>query len=437
MTLIEEMPSGPSAEEFGDATSLRTELRFRGENGTAFVAHVLGLMEALETRVRHMRGPSLELRRLTVEVLLSNLAAAALNWMNPQRFVAVTFHRPRYSALGLSYDAMVLARNALLQGGLMEHYSGYNLRPAGKDFRKHRRAARLRATDAMRELFDHFEIRRRTVKNNHPSLIMLNGAKADAGPEPVDVTASRTILARINARIDAADLEIPEAVWTRMRISQDGAPAGEEPTRFYRGDQTAKSLHRVFTGDWNQGGRLYGGWWLGLTQQDRLVLRIDGAPTVEIDFRNWHPTLLYSVMGKRLDRDPYALPPYSRDLCKETFQRLMNRTAKKGGVNIRKPKEHSPPTDIPYAKFLRDYQSHLGEVAAYLGKGIGLILQRADSEIALSILDELDKAGITALPVHDSFIVKIDDKDASAATMRKVCADTYGIQPELTFSKPD
>lgn len=159
----------------------------------------------------------------------------------------------------------------------------------------------------------------------------------------------------------------------------------------------------MFTYNWQRGGRLYGGWWQGLTEDDRRLLTIDGEPTVEIDFRNLHPLLLYRLTGKQLDIDPYRLPPYSRDLCKETFQRLMNRSPKNGGADIKRPKDHHPPNGVSYAEFLHDYRRHLAEVGEFFGKGTGLLLQREDSDLALLILEELDGLAITALPVHDSW----------------------------------
>src|SRR4051812_34753923 len=78
------------------AAPLDPSYRLRGENGSAMVAHVLGLMHSQETRRRRLRKHALELRRKTVEVLLANLAVSALHRINPNRPVAVSFHKDRY-----------------------------------------------------------------------------------------------------------------------------------------------------------------------------------------------------------------------------------------------------------------------------------------------------------------------------------------------------
>lgn len=423
-------------DELDGAAQLDPSYRLLGTSGAALVTHVLGLMEKRENRQRQLRQADAERRRLTVEVLLANIVASALHSINPDRPVIVSFHKPRYTALDLSYPAMSLVRDTLLEGGLIGYREGFFQRSQGKDLRECRLAARLRALPALRDLMARFGIERRAVGIRPKRLIKLNKEEPGAGAEPAYVLASEVTLARINARIAAADLAIPDEVWGRVRVSAGGGAAEEDPTRLYQGDQTAKALRRVFTHNWYNGGRLYGVWWQGLAAHDRRLLTIDGEPTVECDFKNLHPILLYRVLGKQLDFDPYDLPPYSRDLCKETFQRLMNRSPSQGGASIKRPKVFAPPEHISYAKFLQEYKCHLDEVAAYFGGGIGLTLQCLDSEIALTILEKLDAAGITALPVHDSFIVQARHREVLASTMRAVFAGRYGAEPQLHFSTP-
>lgn len=48
---------------------------------------------------------------------------------------------------------------------------------------------------------------------------------------------------------------------------------------------------------------------------------------------------------------------------------------------------------------------HAG-IAHHFGTGVGLDLQRLDSDIALEVVNYLAVGGIVALPIHDSFIVQ-------------------------------
>jgi hypothetical protein len=435
-SVIDENVSYIPDDEVALSAPFAPDYRLFGENGSAIISRALELMAQREARHRRLRPADYEARRLTVEVLLANIIVSALHSINPTRSVAVTFHKNSYPPLGLSHAAMILARDTLLDAGLIAYRVGFYQKAAGKDFREYRRVSRIRASDALRALFNDFCIDQGTVRSRPKRLIQLNRAEESAGPEPTDVTKSESVLAAINTRIEAAALAIPEEVWTRMRVAAQGAGPDEDPARFYQGDQTAKALRRVFTYHWQKGGRLYGGWWQGLTENDRRLLMIDGEATVEIDFRNLHPVLLYRLTDKQLNIDPYHLPPYSRALCKETFQRLMNRSPKQGGANIRRPKVHHVPRSGSYANFICEYKKHLADVGEYFGKGIGLLLQREDSDLALEILEQLHELGIVALPVHDSFIVKVSDQVALDATMRRVFASRYGVDPELKASKP-
>lgn len=420
-------------DELNASAPFDPERRLTGEGGAAVIAHVLDLMATSEDRGRPLTKPAARKRALTVEVLIANIAVAALNRVDPNRYAAVPFNRSRYGNLGLSYDAMVLARNALLAGDLIDYAKGF-YRRHHIDFLQRGQLSRIRAKPALRELFDDLAVRRWSVTHEREKLIKLNRAEVNAGPEPECVTASRAILVRINARIEAAEIVLSDDAWDRIALKRRTNPKGKKKAHIQSADDaTAKALYRAFTGNWMQGGRLYGGWWQNLDSEERRHLTINGEAVAEIDFRNAHPALLYRVLGKPLDRDPYVLPPYSRELCKETFQRLMNRSAGRGGADIKRAKKHKPPNGTAFATFLADYKHHLSAVADCFGKSVGVLLQREDSDLALAILDRLDAKEVIALPVHDSFIVTERHRAILDVTMREVYRSRYGIDP---FLKP-
>jgi len=57
-------------------------------------------------------------------------------------------------------------------------------------------------------------------------------------------------------------------------------------------------LRRVFSrGSMERGGRFYGGWWQFIPSEFREFITINGQPTVEIDFSELHPRLLYLEQG--------------------------------------------------------------------------------------------------------------------------------------------
>lgn len=73
-------------------------------------------------------------------------------------------------------------------------------------------------------------------------------------------------------------------------------------------------------------------------------------------------------------------------------------------------------------------------IADAFGTGIGLKLQRFESDLALQIMIELMNKNVIALPIHDSFIVRRVDKLISALTMHKLYHLKFGFPPVIKNS---
>jgi|TARA_B110000114_G_scaffold88366_1_gene93360 hypothetical protein len=72
-----------------------------------------------------------------------------------------------------------------------------------------------------------------------------------------------------------------------------------------------KFVTRVFNGglegNWERGGRFYGGWWQQIDKEDPAKIYINDKPTLEVDFKAFHPNLLSNELGVKLSGDPYDL----------------------------------------------------------------------------------------------------------------------------------
>ena len=70
-------------------------------------------------------------------------------------------------------------------------------------------------------------------------------------------------------------------------------------------------MTRVFNGGlagkWQLGGRFYRGWWQQIDKEDRSKIYINDQPTLEVDFKAFHPNLLSNELGVKLSGDPYDL----------------------------------------------------------------------------------------------------------------------------------
>ncbi|UUR08291.1 hypothetical protein [Sphingomonas glaciei] len=400
-----------------------------GEPGEAFLRDILDRIVRSEGRKRALKPADAALRQHTIKVLLANLAVAALNRRNPRKFVALSLNSNDYANTGLSFTAVQLAFNQLQTLGLAIGRKGV-AKPDGVNEQRGMRS-RLRAKRAMRELMEVHGLRPEGIRNPPRNLIELKGNAPSAGPEPADVQASRVMIERINGLLANSDLQLADYAWERIRARTklfEDLSDEERRHRQYLGDMTAKRLFRVFTRQWHLGGRLYGGWWIGVPKSERALITIDGEPTVELDYAQLHPTMLFATVGLQLDYDPYEFDGFSRELGKETFMRLLNRERHRGGRYIRRAGAARMPEGIEPSDYVARYKRHLAPVRHLLGEGMGLRLQRQDSDLALAVLDALAQQGIVALPIHDSFIVKKTHEHALRLTMTNTFTSLFGYE---------
>jgi len=166
-----------------------------------------------------------------------------------------------------------------------------------------------------------------------------------------------------------------------------------------------KFIYRRFSdAEQTAGGRFYGGWWQQVPRAVRRWICIDGDETVELDFKAQHPTLLYARKGLALMGDPYAVEGFSRQNCKLAFNACLNaENIVRARQALRQPSEvGAVPVDPRLADVIVERHPAIAE---FFFSAAWRWLQRKDSEIASRIIARLLEHGITALAIHDSFIV--------------------------------
>jgi hypothetical protein len=205
-------------------------------------------------------------------------------------------------------------------------------------------------------------------------------------------------------------------------------------------------LYRVFNnGDeakFGQGGRLFGGWWMYVPERLRSAITINGEPTIELDYANCHPRMLYHEHGLSGDGDLYSLPEIVeyeeatgvdrgtyRKCVKWLTQILINGKGRPDKVD--RPDDIAFPPDLTVDQITGFIEAMHSPIADSFRKGEGLRLMRTESDIAFEIVSTAVAEGWTVLSVHDSFITTRDQGDRLKEMMIDYYVRRLGMEPMI------
>jgi hypothetical protein len=202
-------------------------------------------------------------------------------------------------------------------------------------------------------------------------------------------------------------------------------------------------LRRIFNQNFKRGGRMYAveGAWQTMTKEDRLKIQIANEPGVEVDYSTLHPALLYAEVGKYAPADAYVIDGWPRKLTKIALNTLIN------APNIHSARlaiaHHPAMADVAESgsqdalraasTLIADIKRVHAPIAHLFHKGKGLELQRRDSDMTVKVMLILSQAGITVLPIHDSFLVPASKADFLEETMLEVACE-IGLD-EMKFGR--
>ncbi len=209
-------------------------------------------------------------------------------------------------------------------------------------------------------------------------------------------------------------------------------------TDIYRVFNNGDEAHPTF----DEGGRLFGGWWMHLTEDLRKAITINGKPAVELDYASCHPWMLYHQRHRTVEGDLYILPEITkyeaekgeeigayRPCVKWLTQVLINGRGRLEAVE--RPKGVVFPTGISNTELAGFIEARHQQISDAFGTGAGLGLMRTESDIALEIVTTAMTEGWTALSVHDSFITTTDQRDRLKALMIDVYTRQVGMEPMI------
>lgn len=243
---------------------------------------------------------------------------------------------------------------------------------------------------------------------------------------------ARTRLQTINEMLTShwIDLALTDEQLTAETVKGRGAKRNEAAHPF---DFSARTVYRVFNNsDWEQGGRFYGAWWIGCPSSLRRHILIDGKRTVEVDYSGLHAAMLFVTADLPIPDDPYercmerlnVSSSMVRKLVKQTFNALLNADHVSDLQEVEGYSDGK--LNIAWQDFKKLIVGCYPEFKSYFGTGIGVRLQRHDSDLAEAVMLKFAKEGYACLPVHDSFIVHHEMQNELKKAMHLEFAKTFG-----------
>ena len=197
-----------------------------------------------------------------------------------------------------------------------------------------------------------------------------------------------------------------------------------------------RTLRRVFgRGSFEMGGRFYGGWWQNIPSAYRSVITINGYRTIEADYSQFHPNILYHLRQSKLEElDAYTriLGVEHRDLSKQIFNACLNAsyemTRPPRGMKI----SH---TGLKWLEIVQRLRNAHPLVADAFFKDEGMKLQFYDSQMAELVMLAFAKDKKPIMPVHDSFLVLEDDQELLLERMEAAYQHVLGKDIKIDIKK--
>jgi len=342
-------------------------------------------------------------------------------------------------------------------------------------------SSRMRATEKLAELFRLHNVTGAHIGADLDAPVIFvrdENKKLIPLPEPdgFDLEAAQRNLRRINANLQSTfiNLDVPDATLEELirRKATDEAERDEpsEPFEF-----TNRTLRRIFAlGGYENGGRFYGGWWQSVPGDYRKFIEIDGAMTREMDFTSIQPSIMYAEAGAEREGDTYIPPGWPdevRPFGKKAFNQMINsdpssahenqwhrfapdiaienapqivpampkklRARLRAIIDQRKRDAFEERFGSPYHQLLLDLLAMHGSISSFFFSKAWGRMQRLDSDIAERVMINLLDADvpITALPIHDSFIVRRGAENRLLHAMHEAFEEVVGVECDVELSE--
>jgi hypothetical protein len=387
------------------------------------VGQIVAALQAELQQECGLRGQRAKIKRhlqLIVLNLLVNSLYAAHPFTAYHRRKAAYVQSARYNRQKVTYR-LVKVIDALIEAGYVENHLGFRNPGDGSG-----RISRMRATERLLRLILRESNGEQPTIASHPDseCIVLRSDEDNSGdstilgqdidyPETGETRRMRQVVERYNACLSRFDLGLRVAEGTNG-IAEPNVP---------QVDFGDRQVRRIFNGSFRCGGRFYGGWWQGISEEWRSRILIAGRPVTELDYSGIHIRLLYAIAGHRQTasrmRDPYQIDGVEqslrmRKLVKKIYLIALNSAGRQNALAAIRALSADEPEEfgwmgtdeVDIERILNSFVTTHAPIRDRLFSGIGLELQYYDSQIAERIILDLMRQNIPVLTIHDSFIVQ-------------------------------
>jgi hypothetical protein len=363
-----------------------------------------------------------------IEVILCNFVAVLM--CEPDRSLMVRFGNYASTispVFGRNFNRAV---DLMVDRGLISKHAGYRYRVGAKA----RKPSQIKATPLLTNQLSGANDWSCLRLDKYDRLIVLNESEKKSAPATRPLAcwleAAEADMVRINDHLRQADFEgDPRGIVHLAEVPRSIADFILTPHH--------RTVRRIFNGNYDGGGRIFGGWWETLERSKRFAcIRIKGEPVVNVDYGQLFLRLAYASSNT---------PPPAGDLydlsgaddrrndwreLREGRKKLVNALISNSEELKQWPGKTAreraavracfPTGTTVRAEAQAIKERHHAIAAEWFERGRALELMRRQSDMLVAVLLRLISVGVTALPLHDSVIVARSDAPIAKRAMEDV-----------------
>ena len=366
----------------------------------------------------------------------------------------------RYNALFISPKIRPVI-DLLIKLGLIDSVAGSHNRQ-GNRFGNH--TSRIRASEKLGQLFQGLTLEPFDLSLNHNEECIIlrkqDVKESGSGTENRQVSedykdtdktvAMRRDLTKYNELLSRTYIDIPALEEPFIERKLSNGQIQRVPI-----NQTRKFVRRIFSrNSWELNGRFYGGFWQQIGKEFRKQIVINSSPTIEVDYKGLHVSLLSAKKGIVDIEDHYELGALILPEAFALEQRDIVKSLLLTAINAKSPKSafaafrNSQPqgsiaktlTNGQLSKLLQAFISKHPHLEEDICSDKGIELMYLDSQITSYIINKFTELNKPILSVHDSYIVGSRDTELlrhamKAATIKLVGCDLSVNQTGISYSQ--